>query len=228
MVGTSKKIIPVSEELLEWIDQHRGDLDRDEFIGLCIDLALDGQGSDADDTEDEVVCVIPGGSQAGVRGPLRDLPRQRYGPLPPHRPATPQLTGQDTLPGATDAYPLRASPDVEYEYYYEDEEESKPQEDLLPLGWWVPALLLFGFGDTLTSALVFAKGGVEANPIMAFALSLPGGLWSFALVKIMAMAGLMLVSVRAPTALRWLVPAATAAVGSALIWWNVLTFLRMN
>ncbi len=40
---------------------------------------------------------------------------------------------------------------------------------------WVPALLFFGFGDTLTSYLVFAAGGREANPFLAAVMHPFGG-----------------------------------------------------
>jgi len=52
---------------------------------------------------------------------------------------------------------------------------------------WLLALLFFGLGDTFSSFLVFYRGGTELNPVMNWALALPGGLLVFLFIKAIAM-----------------------------------------
>ena len=64
----------------------------------------------------------------------------------------------------------------------------------IPAALWVPAIVLFGFGDTLTSQLVFAAGGKEANPVMGAITAFPGGIWGFAFVKTIILVSLIFLS----------------------------------
>lgn len=65
-----------------------------------------------------------------------------------------------------------------------------------PQFWlWAAGLLLFGFGDTLTSFLVFGSGGRETNILLGLVLALFGrSVWVFIGTKLVAMVGLLLLS----------------------------------
>lgn len=66
--------------------------------------------------------------------------------------------------------------------------------DNLTLALWVFALLFYGFGDTLSSQLVMAVGGKEANPLLAAAMKLGGGIWAFSFMKSAILAALLFLS----------------------------------
>ncbi len=184
------------------IDEQRADLERDEFINLCIDMALDQDGAVEDEAdEDLVVCLIPGGAGVGAA-------------VTPGLPAAAQRPGPRRAPASAAAAT--------------EAEQAGTGQEPLPLAWWIPAALLFGFGDTLTSALVLSSGGVELNPVMRFALEMPGGLWTFALAKTIFLAALMLIGSKAGPTLKWVIPLLTTAVGSYLVWNNIFAFVRLS
>jgi len=199
-MANGRKMIIVPEVLLRQIDEQRGDMERDEFIALCMDALLKGNPEEfltPEEAEEDVFVIIPG-----------------------------NLAGSHPLGGAS--FRERSRTVAE-----DAEPESPPggveeQEEGLPLELWLPAVFLFGFGDTLTSALVFAKGGAELNPIMRAVLALPGDLWTFALVKTMVLAGLLLLGLRASQLMRWLIPLAVTLIGSYLVWNNILVFIGLG
>ena len=60
---------------------------------------------------------------------------------------------------------------------------------------WIGAILTYGFGDTLTSILVFQSGGYEANLFLKIALNVVGPtLWGFLSIKAAAILGLTLLA----------------------------------
>ena len=64
---------------------------------------------------------------------------------------------------------------------------------------WAAAILFFGFGDTLTSLMVFANGGVEGNLLLRAVLSFLGPtLWSFVAIKMAATLGIVLLALLVP------------------------------
>lgn len=63
------------------------------------------------------------------------------------------------------------------------------------MGVWAAAILLFGFGDTFTSLLVFQHGGREANTLMGHALAILGPTtWGFLTLKLAATSAIVLVA----------------------------------
>jgi hypothetical protein len=60
---------------------------------------------------------------------------------------------------------------------------------------WIAAIVAYGFGDTLTSILVFQTGGYEANVFLRLALNVVGPtLWGFIAIKAAAILGLTLIA----------------------------------
>lgn len=60
---------------------------------------------------------------------------------------------------------------------------------------WIAAILSFGFGDTLTSILVFASGGAESNIVLGAVLGLIGPtIWGFIAIKVGTTAGVVLMA----------------------------------
>ena len=93
---------------------------------------------------------------------------------------------------------------------------------------WVMAALLFGFGDTLTSVLVFSQGGYESNPVLAVLLSLLGrSIWAFVMVKIVVFFVLLLTAYGAKTARSWVTPLIVSVTGGFLVLSNVMVLLRL-
>ncbi|MBI4337095.1 MAG: hypothetical protein HY683_04610 [Chloroflexi bacterium] len=109
---------------------------------------------------------------------------------------------------------LRESPD--------DIEEDAADPALL---FWILALLFFGLGDTISSFLVFSKGGSELNPLMRLALRLPGELLGFVFVKTVALSVLYAMAHFWEGPHRWMIPIVMAIAGVYLTVNNITVYL---
>lgn len=86
---------------------------------------------------------------------------------------------------------------------------------------WVLAILLFGFGDTVTSVMVFRAGGAEGNVLLAHVLRLVGSsLWAFLALKLTASTGIIVAS-RIDARTELIASVATIAVGAYLVLQNL-------
>lgn len=87
-----------------------------------------------------------------------------------------------------------------------------------PIILWLLALLLFGFGDTLTSIMVFGRGGYEANPLMAGLVStFGGGIVTFVIIKTVVVIALAVISFVFLPKHGWVVPTLLCAMGAYLV-----------
>ncbi len=91
---------------------------------------------------------------------------------------------------------------------------------------WVPALLFYGFGDVLTSALAFAVGAEEANPLARVLVGLPGGIWIFALAKTAILVLLLFISHYKLGRYYWIISAILTILGGYLVGKNLLVFFQ--
>ncbi len=91
--------------------------------------------------------------------------------------------------------------------------------------WWIPALIFYGLGDTLTTALVYGVGGREANPLARWLIAYSGGITLFTLVKTVIIIALLFISYYWLGRFGWIVPAILTAVGVYLVINNVMVFM---
>ena len=90
---------------------------------------------------------------------------------------------------------------------------------------WVAAILLFGFGDTFTSLLVFGSGGVEANVLLGAVLKLLGPtVRNFLILKAVATAVPVLLA-RLNPRLELLASGAMLLIGMFLVAQNLAALL---
>jgi hypothetical protein len=106
-----------------------------------------------------------------------------------------------------------------------EEEETSPN---MHAGLWALAILLFGFGDTLLSTMVFSKGGYEANPLMGGLVSMFGGsIVAFVIIKTVIMGILALISFKVFKNQGWLIPAILIVVGIFLVLSNLMAYVKL-
>ncbi len=98
----------------------------------------------------------------------------------------------------------------------------------MPVGLWLAAILIFGFGDCLAYSLAFGVGAREVNPLTARLINALGGsLWFFVLVKTAVLAGLFFLSYYVLRRYGWLVPAFLCALGIYLVLTNLIAFFTI-
>ena len=96
-------------------------------------------------------------------------------------------------------------------------------------GLWIPAIALFGFGDTLLSTMVFAKGGYEANPLMGGIVSMFGGsMVAFVIIKTVILILLAFISFKVFRNHGWVIPSILSAVGAYLVFTNGMALLSLS
>ena len=101
------------------------------------------------------------------------------------------------------------------------------RDERLQLALWFLAILSFGFGDTLTSLMLFQSGGEEANPLLAGVLKMVGPtVWGFLLIKTAATVGAMLLA-RVQRRLEKSFSLAMLGTGIYLVAQNTSTILRL-
>jgi len=104
--------------------------------------------------------------------------------------------------------------------------ETTEREETTPLTlWWIPAFIFYGFGDVLTSALCYAVGATETNPIARALLELPAGIVIFALVKTVILLFLVFVSYYYMRKYGWIIPCILTIIGVFLVANNIIVFL---
>lgn len=201
-----KGLLFLTEDIIAKIDEHRGDMSRAEFIGLCIETCLEQRGGES----------------------ASSLAQSRV-PVALWIPSITRLSGSSgadlqasAVASATYAMPHSSLPDLDLP------EEVEEPVDTTSIVMWVLALLLFGFFDTLTTALVIAKGGLELNPFARLFLGLPGGIWSFAVMKVVVIITLIIVSETSFGKLKWVVPTIVTIAGVILLVNNLNVLLKMR
>ena len=107
-------------------------------------------------------------------------------------------------------------------------EEIEEKSGDTSLFFWVLGLLFFGLGDTISSLLVFSRGGSELNPLLRWSMGLPGGLLGFVLVKTVALSVLYAVTYLWEGVHQWVIPLMMTLAGVYLTVSNMLVFLSLR
>jgi hypothetical protein len=92
---------------------------------------------------------------------------------------------------------------------------------------WIPALLIFGLGDILTTQLALSLGAEEHNALVSFLIDSSWGLWAFCIVKAAILIPLALVSLSLQVKHRWIVPGFLCGVGLCLLGGNISVILSL-
>ena len=93
---------------------------------------------------------------------------------------------------------------------------------------WIPAVLVFGVGDIVTTRFALHLGAVEGNDLVRFILEEPGGgLWGFAVLKATILLVLLFLSFAALDRFRWVVPSLLCYAGVCLLVGNASVILSL-
>lgn len=90
---------------------------------------------------------------------------------------------------------------------------------------WLPAILLYGFGDVITTWLVLAAGGRELNPVLAPLIEATGSIWPLILVKAVVLGSVILLCQFVLGKQKWIGPALLSCFGGGAVIHNLLAFL---
>lgn len=215
--GRQRGTLVLPNEVVRQIDRKRGYLGRERFLDLCVDSHLKAP---------------PGrvSAKPGVYVAKRDLRDFRRGIKDVLRSCSELFMAYAVAFGApTRTWTRTASP---------PRVQSQPAHIERPAHWWsiislsdipltlwIAAILLFGFGDSLTSVLAFSVGAYEANPLMVGLVQVFGGsLWAFVAVKTMVLLALFFLSYYALPGHGWLVPTLLSVIGTYLVLSNLIAF----
>lgn len=81
---------------------------------------------------------------------------------------------------------------------------------------WLPAVLLYGFGDGITSWFILSAGGVEGNPILNLLTETAGAFWPVIVFKVVTL-GLLFLCQFPLGRQKWIIPAMLSIVGGFLV-----------
>lgn len=137
-----------------------------------------------------------------------------------------EVTEQDRQDRSEQVTLLRVPPPVAFVELKESLEEIEDGSGDAALLFWILALLFFGLGDTISSFLVFSKGGSELNPLMRWSTTLPGGLLGFVFMKILAISALYAIAYFWRGIHRWMIPVIMTGVGVYLTISNIATYMH--
>ncbi len=119
-------------------------------------------------------------------------------------------------------------PKVSFVQLRESLEDIEDTTTDMALFFWILGLLFFGLGDTISSFLVFSKGGIELNPVMQWALRLPGGLLGFVFLKSVALAVLYATAYFYEGFHRWMIPLLMTIAGVYLTTTNMMAYMGLS
>ncbi len=93
---------------------------------------------------------------------------------------------------------------------------------------WIPAVLVFGVGDVVTTRLALRLGAVEGNDLVRFLVEdMEGGLLVFVMLKAAILLALLFLSFATLDRFRWMVPSILCCVGAYLLMENMLVILTL-
>lgn len=93
-------------------------------------------------------------------------------------------------------------------------------QDLL----WIPAALLFGVGDILTTSVGLSLGAEETSRLVRFLVNdVGGGVWSFWALKSFVIIALLVMSFLTLGKHRWITPVLLCVVSVPLLTMNLVT-----
>jgi len=103
------------------------------------------------------------------------------------------------------------------------QEEYRDRSKVSALGFlWIPAILIFGVGDILTTQIALSLGAVERNSLVSFLIEGPHGLWAFGMFKAVVLIPLSLISLLSLKGkLKWIVPFFVCCLGICMLGGNL-------
>ena len=100
---------------------------------------------------------------------------------------------------------------------------------LVCIGLWICAVLLYGFGDLVTTNLLLTNGGRELNPVFGTLGYVFGGdIWGPAIAKAVILSCLIAIYLFGSVKHRWAIPGLLSLAGIGLMVSNSLQYLAMQ
>lgn len=217
-----KRVLVIDEKLLRKIDENRGDLGREEFIDFCINFLIEhGESPPLPDLEKRV-------SQLERKSAELEEVKEKVGDIEEKVTSLERSQGTEFKidEGKSSGNPEGGSFEKGESSGLLSEDLEKASFRRLNYFLWIPAILLYGVGDIITSALAYRGEAREANPLLGFILGKAGSFNAFTGIKIGIIIALMLISfLLLKEHHKWIIPALLCALGTYLVIFNLFAVL---